>query len=561
MQRFLRTQLALLHKEWRDVRALTIACALLVPGGLLAIEYGYLDWRGDIAAATYVPVCIGLFLAVISADIIAADIATKRARAFAALPTRWSSLWASKLTFLLLIGAAFSVWTVTSCAAIYATLAPAEANTQFLVELSRLPPMAVYATLFAVATVVFWSTVLERGFAVVGAAVVTCTAIGGTIPLLHWISPELVPDDEAVATALLALPPVFLAGSLLAFVRAPQHTSSVWRRLAIAAIIPIVVLLPAGAISAAVLSQRLDVEPHDPGLRLALGHVSPDGRRLVILAAKPHKFASLRTWILDLEDGSLAQLGELNLSADQSNPWADDGAYRAWTPGDTSTASLYRLYDQETGVVLETRSAKQVNSGRLYPFVDWATTRIEGADMIVTLSATGVECALPVSRSPQFSRLPGYALYTDTAGVHLHDLVAGTSRIIRAPERARERFINATFSPTGAYVRMYSPTGSTIVDVQTGSVVDDGSHGIPWFPGGGSDDRFVFRDDDGERVILDLATQATYASVQAWTGNPFLGARVLPDRRVIQLTIDGRIEIQNLDGTNPRTVYAPKQEN
>ena len=84
---------------------------------------------------------------------------------------------------------------------------------------------------------------------------------------------------------------------------------------------------------------------------------------------------------------------------------------------------------------------------------------------------------------------------------------------------------------------------------------------MPWFPGGGSDDRFVFRDDDGELVILDLASKATYASDQAWTGNPFVGARVLPDRRVIQLTIDGRIEVRNLDGTDRRTVYAPKQEN
>jgi hypothetical protein len=557
MRRFLSTRLALLHKEWRDVRALTIACALLVPIGLISMEYGYLDWQGDFTAGTYVPACIGLYLAVIAADLIAADIATKRARAYAALPTRWASLWASKLTFLALAGTGFTVWTVMSCAAIYHVLAPEAADAQFIDQLSRTPREYVYAAPFGAATVVFWSTVLERGFAVVGAAVVTCAVLGGALPVLHWISPELVPRDDTIAVALVALPIVFLAGSLLAFTRTPQHSSSVWRRLATAAVIPIAILIPTGAVSAAVLSQRLVVEPNDPQLQLALGHVSPDGRHIVVHASKRHAKASIRTWILDIEDGSLAELGERNLYADWVHPWSDEGAYTAWTQDTAIQEGLRRLYDAETGEVLQTRSPDQVGTGLHYPFVEWATTRIEGADMIVTLSATGKTATLPARMTPRFSRIPGYALHTDSDGVHLHDLNADTSRIIRAPER----YVSAHFSPTGAYVRTYGSSRYSIFDTRTGEELDVGDGAYLWFPGGGSDDRYTLLIDDAQSVeIVDLETGEHHAADPSRERNPSIDTRILSDRRVVHLTIDGRIEVRGLDGGNRRTIYAPREE-
>jgi len=558
VQRFLKTRLALLHKEWRDVRALTIVCALLVPIALLGLEYGYLDWRGDFAAETYVPACIALFLAVISADLIAADIATKRARAYAALPTRWSSLWASKVTFLMLAGVAFTVWTVTSCAAVYATLAPEQANAQFLEGLARIPLEYALAALFGVTSVVFWSTILERGFAVVGAAVVTCTAIGGTLPLLAWISPELLPDDAAIRASLIALAIVFLVGSLFAFVRCPHHSSSVWRRLATAALVPLVVLVPAGAVSAAVLSERLVVTPGDPDLRLALGHVSPDGRRLVIHAAKRHERASSRTWILDLEDGSLAVLGERDLQADWFDAWTEDGAYRAWTRGRPFEEDLRRIYDPETGKVQETRSADQVGNERQYPFIDWATTRIEKGELIVTLAGSGEERRLAANRHPQFSPLAGYALRSDDEGIHILDLVNDTSRLIWE----REGFPNAQFSPTGAYVVTYSRSVTAVFETHTGKEVYRGESAWLYFPGGGSDDRFAILSSNSELTrLIDLVT-GTEHTIDSVSGFALDAIRVLPDHRVIvRIPNNSRIEIRDLDGGHRRIVYAPHKEN
>jgi len=557
VRRFLRTRLALLHKEWRDVRALTIACALLVPIGLISMEYGYLDWRGDFTAGTYVPTCIGLFLAVIAADLIAADIATKRARAYAALPTRWAGLWVSKLAFLAVAGVSFTIWTVTSCAAVYAALAPDAANAQFIEQLSRLPREYVYAGVFGAAAVVFWSTVLERGFAVVGAAVITCAVIGGTLPLLHWINPELLPDDETVATASMVLPLVFLAGSLHAFVRTPQHSSSVWRRFATAAILPLVVLVPTGAVSAAVLSQRLVVETGDPRLQLALGHVSPDGRRVVVLAKKRHERASTRTWILDLEDGSLAVLEERNLRADWRNAWTADGAYKAWASANVMEDELRRLYDPETGAVLETRSAEQVGHDLRYPFVDWATTRREHGDLVATVTATGREFRRPEQDHIQFSKMPGYVLHTDADGVHLLDLNEGTSRVLRTADG----YLSGRFSPTGAYVSTWAKSGHATYNTRTGNAVACTETGYPWFPGGGSDDRFAVLWGDTDKTLVDLESGEHYPATLRDSGNPSSDLRVLSDHRVIRLTNDGRVEVRDLDGGNRRTVYAPRREN
>jgi hypothetical protein len=429
----------------------------------------------------------------------------------------------------------------------------------FYNELLQFRAAHTFLGIGVIATIVFWSTVLERGFAVVGAALVTCAALVGIFPLLHWINPELLPSQNAIETTGMLAILVFLAGSLFGFVRAPQHASSVWRRLATAALIPIVVFVPTGAVSAAVLAQRLTIEPGNPELQLALGHVSPDGRRVVVLAAARHEHARTRSWILDLEDGSVAQLDEHDLQADWMNPWSDSGAYVAWERPVAGEDDLRRLYDPETGAVRETRSRSQLSDrASSYPFIDWATTRIEGRDMIVTLT-DGVERRIPANRTPALSRTPGFALWTDTEGAHLHDLVNDTTRVLALGDTYR----SAYFSPSGAYLHTWSDGVQTVIETSTGEQVRRTEGHMLSFLGGGSPDRYAIamRGKDATRLV-DLETGTEYAldpdpNRHTYPGN---AVRVLRDGRVLLLTPDGRIELRDLDGTNRETVYPTNEE-
>ncbi len=129
--------LTLIRKEWRDTRALTIASALLVPIALLAMNEGFLDWRGDIGA-WFIPLAVALYLVVIASDLVAADVSSGRAQSYAALPVRASTLWASKLAFLALAAVGFASWALAVTSGLYSAFAPQAALESHFDELSRI---------------------------------------------------------------------------------------------------------------------------------------------------------------------------------------------------------------------------------------------------------------------------------------------------------------------------------------------------------------------------------------------------------------------------------------
>ncbi len=549
--RRLKPFLTLIQKEWRDTRALTVACALLVPVALLAMNVTYLDWRADVGA-WFVLAAALLYLVVVAADLVAADVSSRRAQSYAALPVGASSLWTAKIAFLALAALGFAAWTLAVTGALYGMLAPPDAADRLTHELGRISWWMIWAGIAGVSTVVFWSTVLERGLATVGAALVTCAALGGALPLLAWIDRELLPSEEMAMGALVALPVVFLAGSFVTFVRAPHHASTVLRRLTLAAVIPLAVLLPAGAVSAAVLLERLDVELGAPDVTVAPGHLSPDGRRLVLLAAKGHRGARAHTWILDLEDGSLAALPQRGLQAAYGVPWTTDDAYVAWT-SDLYELDLRREYDPETGQILRTRSRDQVNAARSYPWVAWATTRHDGADMVITMAAEGIERRLPWSSWPRFSQLPGFVIHRGADGPRLLDLRSGTSRLL-----STDRNANARFSPGGSYVQVWAGGKQAIIATRTGEpVAVDTQAGFVYWPGGGSrDDLAIQATADGQRLV-DLRSGRAY-DVGFTSDQPIPDLRVLPGNRVAIVHTDGRVIIRDLAGTNERTIFDPR---
>jgi hypothetical protein len=556
--RHLKPILSLLRKEWRDTRALTIVSALLVPIALVSMNEGFLDWRGDVGAWFVVATTV-LYVVVIAADLIAADVSSGRAQSYAALPVSAFTLWASKLAYLTLVGAMFFGWSFAITAGMYATIAPPDAGVMLWTELngSGWPMPWLWLGAAAVGIVVFWSTILERGMAVIGAAVVTSAALGGLVPLVAWYDRELLPTDDALIATAVALPIVFLAGSLVGFVRGPHHASTLLRRLAMAACVPLVVLVPAGAVSAAVLLERLVVEPGDPDVRVAAGHASPDGRYLTLLASKTHDNARVRTWILDLEDGDLVVLPQRGLRADWEEPWNEDGSYVAWTTHDRRQ-ELRREYDPETGGIRRTRSFDQVHAGRTHPYSRWAQIRRDGGEVVVTMEGSEHEVRSRWDRYPRCARLPGFVLVNDADGVRLHDLNTGAIRVLRTSDRR----LSAWFSPHGEYVQIWAHGKQEIHATRTGESMPlpDGLT-VGW-TGGGASDHYAWRFSQNDpTVLVDLRTGWTCemspgpVSPSGWDG-----VRVLGRDRVLRIRRSGKVDVYDASGRKLRTVFDPHKE-
>ena len=549
--------LTLIRKEWRDTRALTIASALLVPIALLAMNEGFLDWRGDVGAWFVVAATV-LYVVVIAADVIAADVASGRARSYATLPVRASTLWASKLTFLATTATLFFGWTLAVTAGLYATAAPPDAEIALWSEIggSTWPMPWLGLGLAGVAVVVFWSTVLERGMAVVGAAVVTCALLGGLVPMIAWYDRELLPTDDALRAVAIALPFVFLVGSAVGFTRGPHHASSLLRRLVVTASIPLLVLLPTGAVSAAVLLDRLDVEPGDPDVRVVAGHASPNGRYLVLLAAKDHRHARVRSWILDLEDGDLVTLPQRGLEADWEEPWSADGSYVAWTT-DGRQHDLRREYDPETGAIRRTRSLDQVHAGRTTHWSSrWAKFRRDGREAVITMEGSEHEVRAPWSDYPRCARLPGYVIVNDGEGVHLHDLHKGSERLLCDADGNPSTY----FSPRGDYVQVWRRGKQTIYSTRTGekAALPEGLQ-VGW-SGGGASDHYAWQFSQTEpTVLVDLRTGWTcQMSIDPNDLGSWNSVRVLDRERVLKIERDGTVHLHAVDGRRLRTVWSPR---
>src|SRR5438874_183395 len=109
----MRTLLPLLKKEARDARGHLVGAAVIA----LLVSSAAHQWlfryrEGPMAAHALVPLLVGLFVASLASDLVAADVATKRIEALAILPVPVARLWTGKAVFLAAAGAAFLVYVV-----------------------------------------------------------------------------------------------------------------------------------------------------------------------------------------------------------------------------------------------------------------------------------------------------------------------------------------------------------------------------------------------------------------------------------------------------------------
>ncbi len=531
MRRFL----TLVHKEWRDTRALSLVCALLVPLALLAAELGFLDWRGDFAGAYFVPGVIALYLAVIASDLVAADAATGRARSYAMLPVRPATLWSAKLAFLLVAGAAFTVWTLAVTTGLYAAFAPQDAIDLLGRELDHMRTTPLLAIAAVVAATVMWSTVLERGFAAVGAALVTCAALVGACMVVGSRNAELLPEEGVMRGAAYILPALFLAISCLTFVRGPVHASGTLRRLVLTAACLLAVFVPTGAVWAAVALERLHVEPGDPELRVQMHVVSSDGRFATLIAQKRHRDASYHVWTLNLETGQVVALPGRRWNFDWFDAsWGDDGLVRLWTQdaGPIDDALRHEI-DPATGRILRTRSYAQLRESHETPRRRWLQRQF-GEDVDVN----GVVHVWPVTEQ-------GTRRSADARVIH----------------HGRPNATWAYVSPgSGRYVSVMDSGSQTIYECATGMRIDTVGASRPrsvlHWPGGGSDDRFAIR--YGEEPAMALVDLETGRETPVPGGRADL--RILDDHRVLTHTESGEITLLDLTAGTSRVLYAPRRD-
>ncbi len=544
--------LFLIRKEWRDVRAVTLVCVALVPAALLALELGFLDWRGDFAGSTFVPVVSLLFLAIVTADLVAADVTSGRARVYAALPVRPRTLWAAKLTFVLLAGAAFAIWTTAITTGIYAAWAPPAQYAVLLGELGRLPLIGIAGGTCVIAATLAWSTVLERGLAAVGAGIVTFALIAGVLPVLGMLDPELIPTKEFVERAFLALPLLFLTASFVAFIRGPIHASSLPRRATLVSAVILGALVPTGAVWASVIADRLDVQPGDPDVRTHLVSVSPDREHAVLFASKDHARAMHRTWIVRLADGHVVALPGKGPRLDWTAPWAGGkGTLRVWS--DTEKESVRHEIDADTGTVLRTRSRDQIVASGQDPWsmCPWATFEQRGTSTHVRFHDGTEPVVLPavihaLALADRAWRRIGKTLV-------LYDVRSGETASVDLP--LPPTGVHA--SPGGRYLRAWKGKRTWVVDTVTGRIAHDGPGHVMW-PGGGSDDHFCLTW-SGSRVssLLDLRTGAAADLPNCFGERAWTEIRVLDADTWLTVASGNVLTLVRREDHTTRTIYDP----
>jgi hypothetical protein len=76
----------LMHREWREVRGVTLGAAIAAVIASVAVDGWFLHGKdGALTAVWVVPALLALYLAILASDLVAGDVATDRIRAMALL--------------------------------------------------------------------------------------------------------------------------------------------------------------------------------------------------------------------------------------------------------------------------------------------------------------------------------------------------------------------------------------------------------------------------------------------------------------------------------------------
>jgi hypothetical protein len=229
------------------------------------------------------------------------------------------------------------------------------------------------------ASVLFFSTLLDRGFAAVGAALVAAAAIVWLALTMKDAGPGFAPARGTLLPAALILSGAFLFGSFVAFTWGRVHLDGKPRRAGLA-FIGLVLFLAPPLVHAGIevtAWQKLDFD--DPEARYFVGRPSPDGRWLPVVATRPGTDprgwgpgpgpwgakSPVARWVVDLEGGpprDVTAAGEL--WSWHVATWAEGpGTVVLWrrepVPGEKRKELWVRtVYDLEAGRVRKARAAQ-----------------------------------------------------------------------------------------------------------------------------------------------------------------------------------------------------------
>ncbi len=300
---------ALVWKEGRDHRAAVIVFAAIVPLVSWPVQrYAFKFAEPAWTWSWLVPLCVGLAVAVVAADVFAMDLATSRMSAFAALPVPLRRHFAARVTFLGLVAAAIAAWTVAANVAIVGIWGKPDAVVRHL-DAYDSGVLGLLMTAAGAGAVLVFSALGVGGFrAVFG---------GALLAFVGFVSTEFAFDKFLARPAYNSAPLsltllewavaaiVLFAAAYAGFVGGRAHAASRRRGAVFASSILVAAFgLPSGG-AAWKAYRAWNFAPTDPDVQVSYPSVSPDGRYVAVAGMKYGVFGGSRTWIVRVADGKL----------------------------------------------------------------------------------------------------------------------------------------------------------------------------------------------------------------------------------------------------------------
>jgi hypothetical protein len=312
----MRTLLPLVRKEARDNRALVVASMVIAALISLAVQHWLMDYaQGAFAAQILVPALMAVFVAALASDLVAVEVATRRIEPMAMLPVPVSKLWLAKATYLALAGGGFLAFTAMCQEAVLRAAGADAAAAAFENAMLGIAPQMAAVFAFGAASL-FFSTLLERGFAAVVAAIAVLAGIGFAV---EWSAIPFV-SDRTTAALRLAIPLVvgvaFTAASALAFIRGGVPMGKKLRPALIGLGATFAVLVPGGAAMAAWSTSVQSVR----SVSIVTGAcVSPNDKWV---AVQTYDADGTRMWLVEIDTGRVRRVGDGYDGFGMPSPWS-----------------------------------------------------------------------------------------------------------------------------------------------------------------------------------------------------------------------------------------------
>lgn len=591
---------SLLWKEWRDVRAVVLACMAIVPFALWAL-HAWVSHHAlaEVACSFVLPGVVGLFTAVLASDLVASDVATRRIEMAGLLPVRLGRVFMAKVTLLTVAAFAFATWVGSWAILVPALTAPAAVLEDTAVHLPDAWLLGAWVPLLA-ACVLFASTFLSRGMT---------AFVGGGLPvvafrayLLHedrmvagkvLLGGELTRLGEIVLLVLLTV--ILLGGAWAAFVRGQVHLAGGFRRFRCGALAVLLGLLGSGGAATAAVRARMDIRPGEPDVIVWNLSASPDGRYAIVYArdATSHldgepsrtldrlapnvRFRAQGRWILDLESGDLTDLRHLTVDGLWSGAWNPAKPHEVLFTSseilnDRETRVRNRSVDVATGAAQEAERVLDENEARRGtavprvdppPEVPRLTMRLTDAKPIEVLGWTfawpskGIVREFGRSQYPVLRAETGDVVYKESGGegriVRWH---AVTGESVPLSDGTAGKSVSWDWAKTRGLVLIRDGEVHTVVEDATGAL-----RGGPWRGHGRAswfgDGRYVLLDGSTEQRIIEIESGRVALQSAETLGVGWLYGRLiqLPDGQFLYCPTGQPIVVLDEDLRPVREVY------